>query len=207
MLFIEKCLPLADHSEIFIIKDTADDRKLLQNCGSQLLNVHLHAAVTGNGDDRCVRITDLGTDSTWKAVTHGSKSAGHDQLTVFGDVRILAHQHLMLTYIGNKNGFVKLAVDLTDDIQRSHHTTVFHGKRMIFFPFLDLFQPFFSVALLYIFIHFCDGLFCIGNDGDIYMNISGNGSSVHVNMYNFCFWCKFIQISGNTVVKSCSDGK
>ena len=26
-------------------------------------------------------------------------------------------------------------------------------------------------------------------------------------MYNFCFWCKFIQISCNTVVKSCSDRK
>ena len=113
----------------------------------------------------------------------------------------------MLTYIGNKNSLVKLAVDLADDIQRSHNTTVFHGKRMFFFPFLDLFQPFFSVALLYIFIHFCDGLFCIGNDGDIYMNISGNGSSININVDNLCMWGKFMELACDTVVKTGSDGK
>ncbi len=60
---VEKLLPLAYHTKIFIIKDTQDDWKLLQNCSCKFLNIHLHTAVTGDNDDRFVRISDFGSDT------------------------------------------------------------------------------------------------------------------------------------------------
>ena len=113
----------------------------------------------------------------------------------------------MLAYIGYEDGFVKLPVDFINDIQRSHKTTFFHGKRMFFLPCCNLREPFTCIAFFYIFGHFGECFFGICNDWDIYMDVSGNRSSINVNMYNLCIGSKLMEFSCNTVIETGTDGE
>ena len=121
--------------------------------------------------------------------------------------RVLGNQHLMLAYICNEDGFVKLTVDLTYDIQRTHKLSVFHSQRMFFLPALDLIQPFLGVLLGYIFRHFCDRFFGVGYNGNIHLDISGNRSCINVYMDDLGIGSESVELSGNAVVKSGPDGK
>ena len=113
----------------------------------------------------------------------------------------------MLTDIGNDDRFVKLTVDFTDNIKRSHHVAVLHGKRMLLFPFLNLFEPFAGVTFLYIFIHLCDCFFCVSNDRNVYMDVSGNGSSININVYDLGMRSKLVKLTSDTVIETGSDGE
>ena len=113
----------------------------------------------------------------------------------------------MLAYICNDDSFVKLTVDLTYDIQRTHKLSVLHGQRMFFFPSLDLLQPFLGVLLRYIFHHFSDGLFGVGYNGDIHLDISGDRGCINIDVDDLGIRGKSMKLSGNTVIKSGSDRK
>ena len=78
---------------------------------------------------------------------------------------------------------------------------------MFFFPCFDLVKPFARGAFLYVFAHLCDSFFCICNDRDIYLDISGNGCCVDINVDNLCMWCKLVKLSCDSVIESGSDGE
>ena len=101
----------------------------------------------------------------------------------------------MLSDICNDDCLVELFIDLIENIKRSHQRTIFHGKWMFIFPYVNFCKPFFRIAFCYIFGHFSDGFFCIGNNWNIYMNISGNGSRINVDMDNLCIWSKFMKFT------------
>ncbi len=39
------------------------------------------------------------------------------------------------------------------------------------------------------------------------MDVSGNGSCINVDVDDLCMWGKFMKLSGDTVIKTCSDGE
>ncbi len=47
MLFIEKCLPLADHSEYMVIDNHFNQRKLLSGCCCKFIHIHAETSVSG----------------------------------------------------------------------------------------------------------------------------------------------------------------
>ena len=120
---------------------------------------------------------------------------------------VLSYQHLMLTNIRDNDGFLKLPVDFTYNIQRAHKFPVFHIQWMFFLPGLDLPQPFLCILLGYIFRHFCDRLFCVGYNRDIHLDISGDRGCINIDMDDLSIWSKSMKLSGDTVIKSGSDRK
>ena len=78
---------------------------------------------------------------------------------------------------------------------------------MLFFPVFDQVKPLVRLTFLDVFVHFGDSLFCISNNGDIYLNVSGNGCCININVDNLGMWCKFMKFSGDSVIESGSDGE
>ena len=113
----------------------------------------------------------------------------------------------MLSDVGYDNCLVKLLIDLIENVQRPHQRTVFHRKRVFVFPRIDFGTPFFGITFRNILGHFGDGFLSIGDDRNIYMNVSGNRCRVDVDMNNLGIWGKFMKLTGDTIVKTCTDGK
>ena len=74
-------------------------------------------------------------------------------------------------------------------------------------PGCNLFYPFIRILRFHPFQHLLQGNFCIGYDWHIYHNVTGNGCRINIHMNNLRFWCKFIQVTCDTVVETGSDGK
>ena len=78
---------------------------------------------------------------------------------------------------------------------------------MFLLPAVYLTVPFFAGIVGNVFGHFGKGIFCICNDRNIYLDISGNRGRVNVNMDNLGVRGKFMKLSCDSVVKTCSNGK
>ena len=74
-------------------------------------------------------------------------------------------------------------------------------------PGCDLFYPFVSILRLYPFQHLLQGNFCIRYDRHIYHNVSGNRCCIDIHMNDLGLWCKLVQITGDTVIETGSNGK
>ena len=113
----------------------------------------------------------------------------------------------MLSNVCDNNRFLKLTVDLIDDIQRAHAVIWTHGKGMFGLPALDLIQPFGTAIFFHIFVHFGEGIFRICNDRDIYLDVSGNGCGVDIDVHDLRIWGEFVEFSCDTVVETGTNGK
>ena len=113
----------------------------------------------------------------------------------------------MLSDIGDDDRVIKLLVDRVENIKRSHHAVRPHRQRMLVFPGIDLREPFRCRAWLYVLCHLRDRLFCIGYDRNIDVDVSGDRSGVDIDVDDLCVRGKFMQLSGDTVVETCSDGE
>ena len=100
---------------------------------------------------------------------------------------------------------IKLLVDRVENIERSHHAVQAHRQRMLVLPGIDLGKPFRCRAWLYVLCHLRDRLFCIGYDRDIDMDVSRDRSGVYVDVDDLRVRGKFMQLSGDTVIETCSD--
>ena len=116
----------------------------------------------------------------------------------------------MLSYIRHNDCIIlfKYFIDRFDNILSLHHAVFwFHLQRMLLFPLSDSFQPCRIVARFHILKKLFDGLLRIGDNRDIYFDISGNRRRINVNMHDLRVRCKCMQFSGNTVIKSGTDGE
>jgi len=72
---------------------------------SKFIHIHSEASVTGNIDANLIRLSQLGTDTCSKTVTHGAKSTGGKEGTGLCILIILGCPHLMLSHIGGNDCF------------------------------------------------------------------------------------------------------
>ena len=113
----------------------------------------------------------------------------------------------MLSNVGDDDRVIKLFVDRCKNIKRSHKRAIFHGKWMFVLPSFDFGKPFFGTAVGNVFSHFCDRFFGIGNDRNIYVDVSGNRCGININMNDLRVRCKLVELAGDTVVETGSDGE
>ena len=114
---VEQFLPLAHHSQVFIVEDADDDLVSSRTAVANSERSFLHAAVAGDGDNRLFGIPQFGSDGSGETVAHSAQAAGHDQLFSFCNLGILRYQHLVLSHICDQDGFLKLTIDFIDNIE------------------------------------------------------------------------------------------
>ena len=114
MLFIEKCLPLADHSEYMVIDNHFNQRKLLSGCCCKFIHIHAETSVSRNIDHLLIRICSLCTNCSAKTIPHRTKTSGCQQGSWFTVFKILCSPHLMLTDFRDHNGIFCHLIDLCD---------------------------------------------------------------------------------------------
>ncbi len=113
----------------------------------------------------------------------------------------------MLSDVRNNNTFLKHFINCIDDILRRHNRFLFHCKRMLLLPYLNLVCPLLRIVFFYIFQHFLNRFFCICNNRHIYLYIFGNRRCINIDMYDLRLWCEGMELSGNPVIESRPDRK
>ena len=113
----------------------------------------------------------------------------------------------MLSNICDINAVWKLRVNMLHDHLRADSAISSHRKRILLIPDFNLFHPLGSLLRFRPFDQFFKCSTCIRNNRNIYDNVSRDGCRIDIDMHDLGIRCKFIQITGNTIVKSCSDGK
>ena len=113
----------------------------------------------------------------------------------------------MLTDIGHKNSFMEFRIECFKDHLRCHPGIPAHRKRFFLFPLSDPLSPCGCVFFFRPFDQFFECAVRVGYDRHVYNHISRNRRRIDVNVDDLCLRRKFVQIAGNTVVKTGSYGK
>ena len=113
----------------------------------------------------------------------------------------------MLAYVCDKDALLKLFVDALHDLLRCDALVLVHVQRMFLLPVRDLIQPFLMLTALDVFQHGFHGVLGVCHDGDIHLDVPGDGGRVNVHMDNFGILGKLVNLSGDTVIKTGADGE
>src|SRR5690606_33751643 len=90
---------LTNHAERLIVQINNLDRQRALRAGSQLLNVHLDAAFTGDTGNGRIREGELYAHCCRQTKTHGAETAGVDPTARLVEQVVLGSEHLVLTYV------------------------------------------------------------------------------------------------------------
>src|SRR5690606_34655472 len=97
----EELLPLANHTQVLIIKNGHLNRYLFSNSSGQLLNVHLNATITGNVEDRLIRSSHFSSNCCRKTITHCAQSTRRKELPGILKLVVLGSPHLILSNLSH----------------------------------------------------------------------------------------------------------
>ncbi len=104
-LVVEKFLPLADHAQKSVVDDGDLDVDFFLHDGRKLAHGHLESAVADDHPYFCVRLGKFHAYGCGQCETHGAEAAGSDQRSRQIVVVILRFPHLVLSNIGDHDGF------------------------------------------------------------------------------------------------------
>ena len=102
-LFVERGLPLINHTQNGIVEDHGDDRQIVGNRRTCLIQIHVERPVSGQMHDTLIRIPKLRADCCAIAEAHGAQSAAGQEVARFRLLHILCRPHLMLSDICHKD--------------------------------------------------------------------------------------------------------
>ena len=147
---MQQFLPLAHHAQPLIVQDELFHRQAILNRGTHFLHVHQPGRFARHVDDQCVRMRDLHTDGSGRAIAHSAQPAGgHPVIGVF-KAQELGGPHLVLADLGTDEPV--LAV-LGQRLQPFHRVLRFDrlvaagvGQAFHAAPFIDLSTPAFDMG-------------------------------------------------------------
>src|SRR6266699_3962237 len=98
---MEELLPLAYHAQVTVVHDGYFDGDAILLQGSQFLDVHLDAAITGNDPDGSPGQAHLDTHGSRQGETHRAQAAGGDVAIAARPEIVAGRPHLVLSNIGD----------------------------------------------------------------------------------------------------------
>ncbi len=206
---MEQLLPLPNHAQIAVVENDEFYRHLVGGRGDQLLNVHLKAAVAGNGEHRAIGDAKGGADRGRQAESHGPQTAGGDVGTRLHKLKVLRGPHLILTDVSDHDGSTAGVIRETAQNGLRPETAVVdrHFQRTHLLPGPDPGPP---VIQSQVFrqqgIERCQDMGDITDDGIVHANVLVDGSGIDIDVDFFCLGGKGIDLAGDPVVKTGSDG-
>jgi len=186
--------------------------------GGQFLDVHLDGAVASHIDNCFVGERHFGADGGRQAIPHGAEPPGGCPLVRFVKFVKLGGPHLVLADLCGDNGipvgeFVKLFNNILglDDLSL---IDIRHG--VFFCPLVNGRQPGFMAGRHLIPVEITggaepvvdgrEGIFTVGDNGDVDLNVFTDRSGVDVNMDDGGMGGKGVETAGNPVIKTGADG-
>src|SRR5215831_1958842 len=205
---MKKLLPLAYHAQELVIEDNDLHINLALHNSAELLQGHLEASISYNGDHRSFRRTYFCTDSSRKCKSHCPESPGCNIASCVIEFCITAGYHLVLAYISNNN-----RLTTGELIQHVYHLT--HGH-LIFYRvqlcmntclfFLQLMVPeTLEPAGINFLLNQCSehrkSFFAITPNRYCSLHILIYFCRINIEMNDFGLLGIFVQSSSNTVVE------
>ena len=143
-LAMQQFLPLAHHTEAFVVQDELFHRQVELHRGAQFLHVHQPRRLTRHIDHQRVRMAHLHADGRRKAVAHRAQTpGGHPAVRVL-KAEILRRPHLVLAHFGT-NVAVVIPGQRLKPLQRVLRldglALLLEVQAVDRFPFLDLRPP------------------------------------------------------------------
>ena len=97
---IEELLPLSNHAQILVVHDDHLDGQAETADRSQLLDVHLEAAIARNAEHGAIWLGKLASNGPRQSETHCAQSARGDESTRGRRAVTLRCPHLVLAHVG-----------------------------------------------------------------------------------------------------------
>ena len=199
---IKQLLPLTHHAEYLIIQYHNNDGKVIGTNGSQFIEVHVEAAVTGKQNDPFIRIRHSGTDSGTHTVTHCTQTAGRTPTAGLFKAVTLGYPHLMLSNVCYNNIFIR--GQGTDKINNMIRMSVIGRNRCFsdsgfFRPFVHLYNPFVMLSGRYCFCQLGKGILDITDQTVINKNILIDFGLVDIQLDDGSLFTEFLSVAGHSV--------
>ena len=141
---VEQRLPLLHHAEVSVVHHEDLDRDALDGRGDELLERHLEAPVTVDGDNGLIGQRCLCPDGSGHGVSHRAESTGVDPRAGPLEAPELRRPHLVLPNPGNDDGVASGGpVQLFDDVLLLDRTVgvLLVAERVIGLPPFELLHP------------------------------------------------------------------
>lgn len=153
-VLVEQVLPLRHHTLFLVVQEENLDTNVELSSSGELGQGHVERGITVDIDDKSVRASNLGTDSSGETVSHSSKTTRGDHGTGVAPAEVLSSPHLVLTDTGSDDSTVlhvssEIAEFLNDSLGLDGSLSslpLIEGEGEPSLPVVDLVEPLLTLS-------------------------------------------------------------